>query len=309
MMFLISVILPTYRPNPARLTRTFGGLSAQTLDRREWELIVVDNASGPGRGPSVPTNLTARLVEEPVAGLTHARLRGLSEARGDLVIFVDDDNVLAPDFLARAAGYFTCHPNLAAAGGRVLPEFEAPAPEWTREFHGLLALRDLGPEVILARGGPGAPWPAHAPVGAGLCIRREAAERYADRLRGSRGLWIQDRTGTALTSGGDNDLVFTALHAGGDVGYFPDLSLTHLIPGSRLSRAYLARLNRGIMRSWVQLLARHGQCPWPAIPRATVPLRVARAAWRLRAWQGPAAYVRWSGSRGQFEGQADLSSR
>ena len=56
-----------------------------------------------------------------------------------------------------------------------------------------------------------------------------------------------DRTGTSLASGGDNDLVFTALHAGGEVAYFPELRLTHLIPAGRLAPDYLTRLNRGII--------------------------------------------------------------
>lgn len=305
----ISVILPTHQPDQGRLARTFGGLRAQTLGRTQWELIVVDNASAPSRRPVVPADLGARVVEEPVAGLTRARLRGLAAAQGELLVFVDDDNVLEPDFLAHATGHFGSNRDLAAAGGPVLPEFEVTPPTWTREFHGLLALRDLGPRTLLTTGGPGTPWPAHAPVGAGLCIRRDAAERHADSLRRSPSNWIRDRTGRALSSGGDNDLVFTALHAGGTIGYFPDLRLTHLIPAARLESSYLGRLNRGIMRSWVQVLARHGQCPWPAIPRASVPLRVARAAWRLRAWRGEVAYVRWSGARGQFEGQADLSRR
>ena len=32
-------------------------------------------------------------------GLTYARLRGIKEASGDLLVFVDDDNVLDPDYL------------------------------------------------------------------------------------------------------------------------------------------------------------------------------------------------------------------
>ena len=101
-------------------------------------------------------------------------------------------------------------------------------------------------------------------------------------------------------------MVFTALQAGWDVGYFPELRITHLIPASRLTPDYLGRLNEGIMRTWVLVLALHEQCPWPAIPRWTVPLRSARAWWRSRAWRSAAHRIRWHGQVGQFLGQADL---
>lgn len=307
---MISVILPTQNPHRGRLGRTLAGLAAQTHQRENWDLLVVDNGSHPPVAP-VPTELLAglkaRVVVEPTPGLTPARLAGVRAASGDVLVFVDDDNVLDPDYLAAVARRFAASPSLAAAGGPVVPEWEAPPPAWTAEFHGLLALRDLGPADRIARGGPTAAWPVFAPVGAGLAIRASAAKAYVNAVARDPRRQALDRRKENLASGGDNDLVFSALHAGGDVAYFPELRLTHLIPASRLTMSYLARLNRGIMRTWVTVLHLHGQCPWPAIHAATVPLRVARAWLRHRAWRGPAAHVRWAGIRGQFEGQADLT--
>jgi glycosyltransferase involved in cell wall biosynthesis len=305
----LTVVIPTHNPHGGRLDRTLAGLRAQSLTADVWELVIVDNASTPRLGESLlgrDWTMAVRIVREPQLGLTAARLRGFNEARGAIVVLVDDDNVLAPDYLAHVVRRFTTVPNLAAAGGPVVPEWETPPPTWSAPFHGLLALRDLGPPERIARGGPGAPWPNFAPVGAGLAIRRADALAYADALAREperRGL---DRTGSQLTSGGDNDLVFTALHRGGDIGYFPDLRVTHLIPAARLEPSYLARLNRGIMRSWVRVLARHGQCPWRPIAPTTVALRVAKAWIRERPWRSPAALIRWSGARGQFEGLADI---
>ncbi|MBI4623779.1 MAG: glycosyltransferase [Verrucomicrobia bacterium] len=309
---MISVILPTRNPHPGRLHRTLAGLAAQSLARAHWELLIVDNGSEPALatvGEPLLSALGARLVTEPEPGLTSARLAGICAAGGDILVFVDDDNVLAATYLASVAERFAAAPALAAASGPVVPEWETPPPAWTREFHGLLALRDLGPEPRLARGGPGTPWPDFAPVGAGLAIKRSHALAYADAVARDPRRLALDRTGACLASGGDNDLVFTALHAGGNVAYFPELRLTHLIPAGRLDAVYLARLNRGIMRTWVRVLALHGQFPWPRIAPATVPLRVARAWVRLRAWRGPAEKVRWAGARGQFEGQAEIDTR
>lgn len=305
---VISVVLPTRNPHLGRLLRTLHGLRQQSLLRGKWELIVVDNGSMPPFAPGshiLLAELGARVVNETHPGLTAARLAGLRAVHGEIVVFVDDDNVLAPGYLEAVADHFAAAPTLGAAGGPVVAEWESAPSDWTREFHGLLALRDLGAEPQLARGGPHVPWPAFAPVGAGLAIRRQHVLAYAEAVARDPLRRSLDRSGGSLASGGDNDLVFTALHADGDVAYFPELHVTHLIPAGRLDPAYLARLNRGIMRTWVRVLALHGQCPWPAIPRWTVPLRAARAWLRRRAWQSPAARIRWSGDLGQFEGQAD----
>jgi glycosyltransferase involved in cell wall biosynthesis len=305
----LSVILCTRDPHRGRLARTLAALSVQSFPSDHWELILVDNGSTPSLEiaalPPHPANV--RLVSEPRPGLTLARLAGIAAARGELLVFVDDDNVLAPDFLANALDAFAADGGLTAAGGPVRPEFETPPPAWTQEFQPLLALRDLGPQIRRAPGGPNAPWPDFAPVGAGLCMRRAAAQRYAEAVRRDPRRAALDRRDGELTSGGDNDLIFTALLAGGAVAYLPQLSLVHLIPTARLTRGYLARLNFSIQRSWVRVLDLHGVRPWPPIPRWTLPLRVARARWRSRAWRGPAEFVRFHGLRGRLAGQADLA--
>jgi glycosyltransferase involved in cell wall biosynthesis len=306
----LSVIIPTRAPNFGRLNRTLLGLRAQTLPPSTWETLLVDNASPEpvdraAFATSAPPNFT--ITREPLPGLTLARLHGIARAQGEVLVFVDDDNVLTPQFLEHSLDLFDSEPRVGAAGGPVLAEWETPPPTWTAPFHGLLALRDLGSQRQTARGGERSPWPTFAPVGAGLIVRKKLADNYAAAVANAPARRALDRTSTRLSSGGDCDLVFTVLHGGADVVYDPRLEVTHLIPSGRLSLDYLARLNRGIMRSWVRVLALHGQCPWPPISKPTVPLRAARAWLRRRAWKSPADHVRWAGDLGQFEGQADLS--
>ena len=305
----ISVIIPTHNPSAERLRRTLAGLAVQTLPPDQWEVLLVDNASDQAWEPPAEACATLpsfRRIAEPEIGLTPARLRGVAEARGALVVFVDDDNVLAPGYLEGVLRRFENQPQLGAAGGPVIPEFEQPPPEWTREFWPLLALHEHGDQPLIHFGGPAAEWPKFAPVGAGLCVRRMALSSYLDAVQREPSRRHLDRRGAALSSGGDNDLVFAILHSGWNVGYFPELQVTHLIPAGRLAPDYLCRLNEGIMRTWVRVLALHGQCPWRAISRWTVPLRVARASWRDKVWKSPAARIRWRGHVGQLLGQADL---
>lgn len=299
---LLSVIIPTHNPDAPRLRRTLAGLRAQSLPAAQWELIIVDNASAPALtlsalGDTAPAG--TRLVVEPQLGLTHARRRGFSVARGELIVLVDDDNVLAPDYLAQVAALFAAYPAVGAVGGRSIPEFERPPAAWWRpEFDGLIACRDLGPAPILATGRH--EYPACAPIGAGMALRRTAAQSWlADPAAGT----LPDRRGAELSSGGDNDIILAVLTAGWAVGYFPGLTLIHLIPAGRVEPAYLARLNRGIAKSWMQVLRKHGVNPWPPLAAWTVPLRQLKAWFTFRAWSGPAAFIRWQGACGHFEGR------
>lgn len=309
-MIEVSVIIPTHNPQPGRLARTLAGLRAQTLAPARWETIVVDNASTPAIDAKqlhfdAPENL--RLVIEPTLGLSAARRRGFHEARGDLIVLVDDDNVLAPDYLPHVVALFARQPRLGAAGGKSMPEFETAPAAWARQFDGLLACRDLGDFELIAHqlwdeARARNEYPLCSPIGAGMALRRAAVAAWLAQPVPT----LSDRRGSELTSGGDNDIVLTALEGGWHVGYFPDLTLTHLIPDARVQRDYLARLNRGIAKSWIQVLARHDACPWGPVASWTVPLRKLKAWFAYRAWSGPAAFVRWQGACGHFEGRAML---
>lgn len=268
----------------------------------------MDNASDPALvpvdwHPHGPVNL--RLVAEPEPGLSHARRSGFLAGTGKFFVLVDDDNELAPDYLAEVLRLFTAHPRVGVLGGRSVPEFESPPEPWVREFDGLIACRDLGAAPLLSAGlrNPATgrnDYPLFAPIGAGLALRRAAAQSWLAQNGHSV---LPDRKGTDLSSSGDNDIVLAAMHAGWEAAYFPSLQLTHLIPNFRTTREYLGRLNRGIQRSWMQVLAKHDACSWPPLAPWTLPLRRAKAWLTHRAWSSPAAWVRWQGACGHFEGR------
>ena len=306
----LSVILCAHDPPPEHLRRALAALRSQTLPQAKWELLLIDNASAQPVDPAlVAWHPRGRVVREDQLGLTRARARGISEARADLLVFCDDDNLLMPDYLAVAEQLFGRRKNLGAAGGKALPSYATPLPDWVEPFAGQLAVRDLGDKCQIASWvnldfGDRA-YPACSPIGAGLVLRREIADEYIWALEASP--LIPDRIGEKLSSGGDCALVLTALEMGREVGYFPELELTHLIPVERLQLAYLARLNRASSESWVRVLARHGIFPWEPISRGTVWPRQMRAFFARRAWEGPANYFQWAGACGIFAGRAGIS--
>lgn len=306
-----TVVIPAHNPDPDRLRRVLLGLRGQTLSAAQWHTVLVDNASK--RFPdtaffaaAAPENFA--IVGEPVPGLTAARRRGFSAARGNFAVLVDDDNVLAPDYLATVLELFSQHPEVGLLGGRSLPEFATEPPAWTSEFFPLLALRDLGPAKIIspllrAARATRNEYPTCSPIGAGMALRRAAWEAWLSRPGDS----LSDRRGTELSSGGDNDIVLCAMAAGWKVGYFPELLLTHLIPASRLEATYLARLNRGIQKSWMQVLSLHDANPWPPLSSAGARVRQWKAWLVHQPWRSPARAVRWQGACGHFEGRVARS--
>ena len=309
----LTAVIPAHNPDPGRLRRTLLGLRGQTLPPGEWEALLIDNASERFPGAEVMADCAPPgcvVVREPALGLTAARRRAFLEARGALIVLIDDDNVLAPGYLAHVVRLFAAHPRLGALGGRSLPEFEVPPPPWTEEFHPLLALRDCGPAPLIAgiRRSPDDRhflYPSCAPIGAGMGLRREAAVAWAEQVVVGA---LPDRRGPALTSGGDNDIILSLLRAGWEVGYFPELVLTHLIPAARIEPGYLARLNRGIQSSWMEVLSRHDANPWPPLTRNGARLRQIKAWFSHRAWRGPVERIRWQGACGHFAGRARPSA-
>ena len=143
-MTRLSVIICTHNPKRDYLDRVLAALAAQTLPAAQWELLLIDNASD--ERLALPGHLAwqprARLIREDTVGLTPARLRGIDESDGDILVYVDDDNLLASDYLRTAVELFESHPFLGTIGPGVLePEFAVEPPPRLEPYLPLLALR------------------------------------------------------------------------------------------------------------------------------------------------------------------------
>ena len=117
---MISVIICTHNPREDFLRRTLAALRAQTLPTTRWELLLIDNASEKSLSAlwDLSWQPNARHLRENELGLTPARLCGIREAKGELLVFVDDDNILASDYLAATAELFSKRADLGVASGR-----------------------------------------------------------------------------------------------------------------------------------------------------------------------------------------------
>ena len=304
----LSVVIPTHNPNPAVLREVLAALEMQDMPEETWELLIIDNLSHPALQPDlVSWHPQGQVLCESTIGLTHARLRGLLASRGDVIVWVDDDNVLSDGYLHSALDAFSHNLQLGAAGGVSIPRYDSRLPDWYQAGLAPLGCRDLGDQEIWMRWDPDHPaYPAAAPIGAGLVIRRQAMQVWADAVAGDSDRLTLGRRGTELSSGEDNDINLTLLRSGWELAYLPQLRLTHVIPAARLTLSYQKRMARASFRDFVRVLDRHGIRPWSAVKRWTVPLRAMRSWFRYRVWSSPAQQVRWSGALGQYEGRALL---
>jgi glycosyltransferase involved in cell wall biosynthesis len=238
-----SVIVCTHDPRKEYLSRTLDGLRAQTMDKSLWELLLIDNASKEPlkRWVLLDWHPSARIIEEPVLGVLAARLRGVAESVGEVLVFVDDDNILMAEYLENAQSIAMQWPQLGVWGGQQKPEFEEqPAQELLPYIHHL-AIRSLENDVWAKLPGlhEALPW------GAGMCFRRNVAIQWSTNVRDCPIRKKLGRTGTSLTSGvgeEDTDLALTAFDVGLGTGLFRCLTLTHLISMKRVNEQYLLNM-------------------------------------------------------------------
>ena len=253
---MLTVVVCTHNPRRDYFQRCLGSLQNQNLRLDGWELVVVDNQCDEPIKDWVDLSWHhhASVVREARIGLTPARLRGIRESSGDLLVFVDDDNVLDPDFLEVALDTMGQRSYLGSWSGQCRPEFEQPPPEWTRRYWSNLSIREFTNDV----------WsniprlPESMPYGAGLCVRRTVARHYLELHDSGRRSFQFDRQGGSLLSGGDNDLAACACDLGLAVGIISSLKLTHLIAPERLTEEYIARLAEGISYSSTLLDSEYG---------------------------------------------------
>jgi glycosyltransferase involved in cell wall biosynthesis len=246
----ISVIICTHNPRPDYLRRVLDALQAQTLPKEQWELLLIDNASKEALDKSwdLSWHPSARHIHEEELGLTPARLRGIKESTGELLVFVDDDNVLAVDYLSIAVAIAEQWPMLGAWAGQSIPEFETSPGDAIRPFLGLIGDGKFQEDYWSNLRNPEA-----TPSGCGMCIRRKVAEEYHTLATTDERRRRLDRCGKSLISGGDTDMAFTACDLGLGTGRFHRLKLTHLISSRRLKLSYLLPLQEAMSFSWIIL--------------------------------------------------------
>ena len=231
--------------NSARLLpKTLAHLAAQEFSPPQppSEVIVVDNASTDRTAElareSWPDDCVTplRVVHEPSLGLTFARLRGIAEAKYEIVCFVDDDNRVGADWINTVLAVMSAHPEVGACGGQVEAVSDVVLPDWFARFQSYYAVGQQASEAGDVTETRGYLW------GAGLCLRKQAWQILAEK---EFSFLLSDRKGQALSAGGDAELCYALRLAGWRLWYEPGLRMQHFLPAARLRWDYLRRVSRG----------------------------------------------------------------
>jgi hypothetical protein len=242
-----SIIICTHNPRMEYLRRVIKALRGQSIAPNRWELIIVDNSSMPAVDVSeeLSWHSHAKVVVESRLGLAFARQAGIAASSAQLLIFVDDDNVLAHDYISRALEIAENSRFLGAWGsGSVSLEFEVEPSDHLTPLLAWLGLREAQKpswaNVISCSDA--------TPIGAGLCVRRTIAESYA-RFLDSSMVKIAGRKGRELGAHEDYEICYLACVEKLGMGVFPDLRIRHLISKERTTDAHMLRLVESVSLS------------------------------------------------------------
>lgn len=251
----LSVIICTHNPREDYLNRAVEALKIQTLSCERWELLLIDNASTKKLSEKwdLSWHPAGRVIREDEVGLTAARLRAITESQADLIVFVDDDNILEPDYLAKGLEVSVEWPVLGAWGGQYFAQYDAGMPaNWQYDIWSSKLNVDIWSSL---------PDRKAAPFGGGMFLRAFVAKKYLQKCADEPLRRKLDRAGSSLLSFGDFDMAFTGCDLGLGIGRFKKLKLIHLIPSHRTTKEYLWKITRDTAYSDVIFRYLRGEKP------------------------------------------------
>lgn len=229
---MISLVVCTYNRSGS-LLKTLESIAQSTVPPDFfWELLIVDNNSTDNTrslveafGKSVALNV--RYLFEPKQGLSHARNCAIANAKGDLIVFTDDDVLVDPHWFEEVVKPFA-EPECTAVGGKIIAVWNSKRPKWFSE-HGPYALDkaiisfDMGnQDSDLQR----------APFGANMAFRKEAFEKFGG-FRTDLG-----RQGNDVMVGEDTELTRRMLKGGARFRYASRAIVYHPVEPQRATKKY-----------------------------------------------------------------------
>ena len=241
---MISVIICTYNRDKY-IYNVLQSLAQGTLPASQYEIVLVDNNCTDHTPTEVDRfckddpQVSLRYCEEPHQGLSHARNCGIKESNGDILVYVDDDATVNPEYLATYSEWFEKHPETDAAGGPIIPHYETGSePRWMTYFIKRLLTG------YLYFGDKPKPFPGDNYPGGGNAAYRSSVFRKVGLYNVELG-----RNGDNLGGGEEKDIFDKMKREGMQFIYLPGAILYHSIPAYKLEPDYFNRLTKGIGQS------------------------------------------------------------
>lgn len=232
----LSIIICTY--NRAKYIRPLlDSIVANDLPKQEYEIILVDNNCTDNTREICSTfaydhsDVMFRYTIEPEQGLSAARNKGIKEATGDILVYIDDDAIVDTWYLRTITEYMDKNYDCMACGGPIIPLYETEEPKWmshwTKEL--LTAYMYFGDKVRVY---PGERYPG----GGNAAYRAQVFEEV--------GLFNTDlgRKGDSLMGAEEKDIFDKMRAKAWRPIYLPQMILHHIIPQKKLEQDYFDRL-------------------------------------------------------------------
>jgi glycosyltransferase involved in cell wall biosynthesis len=216
----------------------------------DWEVLIVNNNCTDDTDPVVEQfadRLPIRLLHEKHQGLSNARNCAVAVAKGDYILWTDDDAIVDPNWLTAYVNAIRTWPNAALFGGPIKLKLEGNPPSWLAEmlcdesFASVYAHRDLSKIPIPLNS---TKWTS-IPYGPNLCIRMREQQnfRYKPHLGRFKNQHIR---------GEETDVVIAILDSGAEGWWVPDAIVHHVITPDLQTQAYLRSYFMGLGRTIVR---------------------------------------------------------
>jgi glycosyltransferase involved in cell wall biosynthesis len=227
----VTVVICTFN-RAQSLRRTLESVVTQTLPQSSsWEILVVDNNS-PDETCEVVEEFCRRYPErvryafEPMQGVSHARNTGVSQARGNVLAFIDDDETADVGWLHNLTAKLHSG-DWVGAGGRIVPQWDGQPPDWlsckSPFTSGPIAMFDHGAKAMQL---------TEPPFGANMAFRKEMFSTHGN-FRTDLG-----RVGNAMLSGEDTEFGWRLIGAGEWLRYEPSAVTLHPVEKHRATKKY-----------------------------------------------------------------------
>lgn len=218
-------------------------LQKQNLPHEDFEVLIINNNS-PDKTDDIikayqrESNLPIRYFIEYNQGISFARNRGVKEANGEIIVFLDDDETVDSNFLSIIKDFFTDYGVAGITAGPVIPVFEKEKPQWlskfieraiTGEYYKGHKIKELSPKDY--------PGTGHA------CFRKELFLKYGE-FNTDLG-----RKGNSLMGAEDKDFFLRLMKGNEKCYYVPEARIYHHIPADKLTEFFFNNISYAIGKS------------------------------------------------------------
>ncbi len=235
-----SVVICTYnRAN--HLKKSLESAVSQNYPKNQFEILIVDNNSPDDTAVVCRSfqekydEINIRYFLETQQGISYGRNRGVTEARGEFIAFLDDDETILPDYLNHLHNFFESYPEASLCAGPVVPVCKIPEPEWMSPYisRPITGLYDKGSNIKILK-------PKDCPGTGHATFRRSLFEKI--------GGFNTDlgRKGSSLLGAEDKDFFLRLNQQGVSCYYLPSAIIYHHIPASKLTEDFFNKMTRSI---------------------------------------------------------------